>query len=56
MRRITKFEEMNKFLKDTLGNQKKKQTGNGNNSRLEKWNKRNEENTNQGMAGYGRSW
>ena len=23
MRRITKFEEMNKFLKDTLGNQKK---------------------------------
>ena len=24
MRRITKFEEMNKFLKDTLGNQKKK--------------------------------
>ena len=42
MRRITKFEEMNKFLKDTLGNQKKKKkkTGKENKSIIKKSKKR----------------
>ena len=48
-----KLEEINKSLKEKQ--EKNNQTGEGNSSRLEDWNRGNKENTNRRNSGYGKS-